>query len=195
MSDDIAPRVRDQETDRRYNREPGIAVVPDSEFSKEMERHEQFPSRWGPNPGNPYTYRPFPKMLYRAEEVSGKIVCLAAPVNPAYFTDAQELERAETRADQLNKRCTMEVQSEDEMQKAMENGWRHSPEEACQYLEERLHQRAVDETHRAYEDKGMSEKARREVIARRDELQGAHVLDMPSGAPKRKNRPPKNSKD
>jgi hypothetical protein len=43
-----------------------VIVAQDSPDAKEMVKWEQFPSVYGPVPGNPYVYRPFPKATYRA---------------------------------------------------------------------------------------------------------------------------------
>lgn len=62
------------ETHPDYNREPGVLIVPGSNFVKEVSKFEQFHTRYtaGTNgPGNPYVYRPFPKMVYRAQRWNG----------------------------------------------------------------------------------------------------------------------------
>lgn len=43
----------------------------DSNYAKEMRKHEAYPTEFGP-PGRPFVYHEFPKMLYRAERMSGK---------------------------------------------------------------------------------------------------------------------------
>lgn len=54
----------------------GVVIPVDSELGRELAKWEQFPSeRTNPAnpPGNPYVYRPFPKMVYRGGTVHGKI--------------------------------------------------------------------------------------------------------------------------
>lgn len=182
------PRPFNQETDPRYNMDPGIAVIPNSPHAKYMESIEQFPGKWGPNPGNPYVKREFPKMLYRAEEVNGKIVCYAPPPDSANFTDAQELERAEEKTRKFNGQCTFIVNSEEEMSQKMESGWRESIAEACAYLDERLRERGRQEAHREFEDRNMSPQAKAEVKAVREARGGAHVVEKPE-SPRRRGRP------
>src|SRR5262245_54529633 len=93
---DIEYKPRNQDTDPLYNREPGIALVPGSNFVKEVAKFEQFHSPFtiGAQPGNPYTYRPYPKMLYKADKFNGKIVCMGAHPNPMEFMNPAEFERA-----------------------------------------------------------------------------------------------------
>lgn len=49
----------------------GVALGPDTNYAKEMRRWEAYHSPFG-EPGRPYQFREFPKMLYRAEHVSGQ---------------------------------------------------------------------------------------------------------------------------
>ena len=44
---------------------PSIALTQGSEYAKEMRKHEATHTQWGA-PGRPYTYREFPKRLYKA---------------------------------------------------------------------------------------------------------------------------------
>ena len=155
-----------QETDLRYNaRESGLVVVPGTAFAAELEKFEQFPGRYGNNPGNPYKYRPFPKMLYRAEKYKGKVCCMAAPPDSNDFANVNEHQRAEESARRFTERCQLIVKDEREMQAAMENGYRHSPKEAVEYLEGRDRENFRAAAEREYQDRNMSEPAREEAKA------------------------------
>lgn len=184
------PRPRNQETDERYNREPGIAIVPGSNLQKEYAKFEQFPyDQWAfGRPGNPYTYRPFPKMLFRAELVNGKALCMMPAADPYGTADPRAYERAEEHARRFTERCQRIVKDEQEMSRAAEDGWRESPQEAVEYLERRETARADAAAERAYADRNMSEPAKREILAEQNATGGEHIPAMPE---KRRGRPKK----
>ena len=184
----------DQETNRDWNREPGIVVVPGSNYAKVMEKFEQFPSKYGSNPGNPYTYRPFPKMVYRAEVWQGKPVCMAAPPDPMAFPNPNDFHRAEESSRRFSERCQRIVKDESEYQIAMENGFRESPGEAVEYLEARQRAESNAAAERNYADRNMSEKAKVEAteeVKRIFSEEGRHAGEVPEKPRKRRGRPPK----
>lgn len=43
----------------------GVVFTVESNYAKEMRRHEAYPTQFGP-PGRPYVYQHYPLMLYRA---------------------------------------------------------------------------------------------------------------------------------
>jgi hypothetical protein len=178
-----------QDSDPTYNREPGIAVIPGSNYQKEMAKHEQFPhDKWAfGNPGNPYTYRPYPKMLYRAEHFNGQVRCMAAPPDSYDFKDDREFKRAEEAALRFTDKCQRIVNSQEEQARAWEDGWRESPAEAVARLEARDRELSTAAAHRAYEDRNMSEAARREIAA---ELKDAdeHLAEVPTAAERKRRR-------
>ena len=178
MSEEYKPPTN-QERDPRYNMEPGIAIVQGSAYAKEMEKFEQFPSKYGSNPGRPYVYRPFPKMLYRAQMYNGAMTCMAAPPNPLEFNDPREYERKEELARRFNESCTRIVHSEAEMSRAFEDNWREGPAEAVACLQKREQSRADAAAHRNYEDRNMSDTAKAEVKAEIEARGGEHVPEMP----------------
>src|SRR5512136_2551065 len=154
-----------QETAPEWNRQPGLVVVPGSAYAREMEKHEQFPSKYGQNPGNPYQYRPFPKMVYRAQKFQGQIRCMAAPPNAIEFPQVQDFMRSEQAADAFTKACQLTVQNEAELQRAFENGYRESPHEAVEYLEARESARSNAAAERHYQDRSLSDAAKAEAVA------------------------------
>jgi hypothetical protein len=177
---------------REYNAEPGIIIVPGSKYQQYMTQFEQFPSKItaGDQPGNPYTYRPYPKMLYRAEEFNGKVCCMAAAPDSYEFKDPREFDRAQQAAEKFTDRCQKIVGNEAEHKRAMESGWRESPTEAVEYLLARNAARSEAAAHLAYEDRNLSEPAARE---RAEELaaahaRGEHLAEVPE---KRRGRPKK----
>lgn len=169
---------KNQEIDRLYNREPGIAIIPGSNYAREMEKFEQFPSKYGQSPGNPYRYKPFPKMLYRAEHYQGAVRCMAPPPDAGEYTNMREYERHLESARRFTERCQMTVRNEAEMQKAMENGWRESPDEAVAYLRGRDDARGQAAAERNYADRGMSELAKAEKSKIEREA-GMHLEEIP----------------
>ena len=177
------------ETDPRYNTEGGVVVVPGSNYAKEMEKFEQFPSKFGSRPGNPYAYRPFPKMLYRAEHWNGKATCMAAEPNPVEYSDPREWERHQELARRFTEKCQRIVNDEREMQAAMENGWREGPLEAVEYLLGRDKDVSTATAHRHFEDRNMSEKAKAEIKAAEEEAGGAHIPEIPAKPIRRRGRP------
>lgn len=176
-----------QETHPAFNREPGVAVIPGSPFAREMAKFESFPVG-GFSAGNPYRYRPFPKMLYRAERWNGSPACMAAPPNPWEMENVDKLRHLQNLAEKFTERCQMIVQDDREMQKAMESGWRESPEEAVAYLVQRGKDVSLLDAHREYEDRNLSEAAKNEVREERAARGGDPVPEMPA---KRRGRKPR----
>lgn len=181
-----------QETHADYNAEPGIVLTPGSEYQKILLKFEQFP--WtriaqGMQPGNPYVKREFPKMLYKAHHYQGQVRCMAAPPNVGLFLSQTELLRAEEEARRFTESCQRIVQDEREFTRAMEEGWRESPQEAVEFVQAR--DRAISDAaaHRAYEDRNMSEAAQREIAEAEATIDG-HVAEVPV---KRRGRPRKSA--
>jgi hypothetical protein len=175
------------ETAAEDNREPGIVIIPGSNYAKEMAKFEQFPSKYGENPGNPYTYRPFPKMVYKAELYQGMIRCMAQ-VAPNEFVNVNEQMRAEEAARQFSEKCQRVVKNDQEYQRALEMGYRESPTEAVEYLEARQRSIAEAAAERNYADRNMSDKAKDEAkveVARAFSEEGSHAAEVPEKPIKR----------
>lgn len=187
MSETYKPT--NMETHPDYNREPGVVIVPGSNYAKEMEKYEQFPGKYGLNPGNPYTYRPFPKMLYRAETYKGVAACMAAPPSADEYRNPGEYQQADESARRFTDRCQRIVQDESEESRAKEDGWRNDPKEAIEYLEARTREVSRAAAERNYADRNMGELAKREVEAVMTESGGEHLPVMPEK--RRRGRPRK----
>jgi hypothetical protein len=179
MSDQFDPLPRNPEKDPQWNQEPGIAIVPGSNYANYMQQFEQFPSKYGSSPGNPYTYRPFPKMLYKASRFNGTPCCMAAQPDPIEFKNPAEWDRMCQLAIRFTDSCQKIVKDEREMSIAMESGWRENPQEAVEWLIERDLAISQANAHREYEDRNMSEKAKAEVKAVQDERGGEPVPEKP----------------
>lgn len=191
MSQEFRPA--NQDTDDLYNREPGIVISPGSNAAKEYSKFEQFPSKWtaGYPPGNPYVYRPYPKMLYKAQDYHGKVCCMAARPDEGEFRDPREYERAVDAAERFTQRCQKIVNDERERSIAMEQGWRESPDEAVAFVNRRNDEIGRAAAERNYEVERMSEGAQREVRAAEVANDGRHLEVMPE-AKRRRGRPRKN---
>ena len=178
MSEDYKPF--NQHSDPQYNREAGIVVVPGSNYAKEMTKFEQFPSKYtaGSQPGNPYRYRPFPKMLYRAQHWNGARACMAAPPDPVDFRDPRDFERAEEAARKFTEKCQRIVQDESEYQKAFEDSWRESPKEAIEALEARDRGIANATAERNWQDRNMGEQAKLEAAEAVAAVGGEHLPEI-----------------
>lgn len=179
---------RNVEKDPMYNREPGIVKIPGSNLAKEMAKFEQFPSEWGA-PGNPYKFRPFPKMLYRAQHWNGKPVCMAAEPNRVDYHDVNLYKQDIERAKRFNVECTRIVNDESEMAKAMEGGWRESPAEAVEFLLGRDRTVANETAIRNHEDRNLSEAAKLEAARAVEEVGGEHLPEIPEKPIRRRGRP------
>lgn len=129
-------------------------------YQKEMER-------WN----RPYTFKPFPKMLYKAHQLpSGKWATSA--------TFDSQTGGVVGSAEKFSTRCTLVVNDQAEYQRAMENGWRETPGDAMEYC--RKHQDAIGDAtaERHYADSKMSEKAQAEAKAADAEV-FEHLPEIP----------------
>lgn len=143
----------------------GRKLSPSSDEAKELAKFEQWPTPWAPKPGNPYKYRPFPKMVYRAAKWMGKIACHAV-VGPGWeFKSAEERRIKEASAEDFTKSCQRIVENEEQLQKAYEEGYRGDPLEAENFLQAREKAISTGAAERHYSDERMSEKAQREAAA------------------------------
>ena len=170
-----------------------ILITPGSEEAKEKAKWEQHHTVYtigGLQPGNPYVYRAFPKMVYRAQRTPGTgkwAVAQEPPTNFGYH-DMQEWDRACQSAAQFTKSCQFTVNNEQELKKARAEGWHESAEEALAF--HNLDKIASDAAlHRNYEDRNMSEKAKAESAAVEAETFG-HVAEIPAQPIKRRGRKP-----
>lgn len=195
MTEEPDFKPTNQERDPLYNREPGMVIIPGSNYAKEMQKFEQFPSKYGPKPGNPYVYRPFPKMVYKADSYNGKVVCMAAPPDPNEFANPDEYRRAEERARRFTEACQAIARDEREFQTLMERGYRESPTEAVELLEAKMRGRSDAAAERHFRDRNMSEQARAEAAAAEAQVfdeEGAQAGEIPEKPiRRRRGRPPK----
>lgn len=157
-------------------------ISPESEEGKELLRWEQWAQHWNGTtytPGNPYVFRPYPKMLYRAVvKDNGKAVCMEPPPQPDFFEKSHEYDRAVRLNDALNKACQRIVQSEAEHLIAKGQGWCETASEALAAHEAEQQAIGTAAAERAYADQRMSAKAQAEAHAA-DAATHEHVADVP----------------
>lgn len=146
-----------------------VVVTPESELGKELAKWEQHRTSYvGPDqqPGNPYQYRPYPKMLYKAQKTAqGKVLCLPPMPNVNAFTSQAEYLRAMAEAEALQQACVRVVESDTQERLAKGQGWSASPEEALAQFEQEEQALGNAAAEAAFAAQRMPEKARREFEA------------------------------
>ncbi len=147
-----------------------MAVVfpPETEYAKEMRRHNAYPSEFGPA-GRPFVYHEFPKMLYKAaRNAAGKI------------------ELAEH----------FKVNSELEERNMLSRGFHVGPDNAVAAIEreQQVHGELAAEREYAIRHGRHSEAAVREIRTAEAEHKG-HMPVMPETPIKRRGRKPKVAHD
>lgn len=117
----------------------GRVISPTSEEGKELQKWEQFNSHWNGEvipAGNPYVFRPYPAMLYRAiKKDNGKVVCMEPAPNPYHYTNINDFQRAELMAEAFTKSCQKIVHSESDEALARGQGWCKTPQAALDAFE------------------------------------------------------------
>jgi hypothetical protein len=107
---------------------------------------------------------------------------MAAQPDPLSFPNPSDFQRAEEAARRFTEQCQRTVNDERELQAAMENGYRSSPEEAVEYLRGRQNAESQAAAVRRYEDRNMSEAAQAEAkVAEREhfDTEGAFLGEIP----------------
>lgn len=160
-----------------------IVHQPYTTYGRELAKWEQHRTNYTSDdvpPGNPYEYRPYPKMLYKAQRhpVTGKTSVHEIPPNPILFASQQELDRAERAVEQFNRNCQRIVNTEEEHRIAKNDGWCDSTEAALEEYERRRMKDADITANRHYHDQFMSDAARREADAA-DASTDAHLPAIP----------------
>jgi len=154
----------------------GARIAPESSMGKELLKWER-PSNYRPE-SNPY-----PKMLYRAQHrqdgrrsVGEVLDSLCGGYQGA--------------AEQWSRRCQLTVNNDYEKQRAYEQGWRDTPQEALEYLEARDNAISTATAERHAADARMGELAQREAAAA-DQTTLKHLPEIPEKPIRRRGRPRK----
>ena len=175
MDFDLAPHPLDEEAPG------GLVINPHSALGKELRKWEQHRTELvprGTNPGNPYVYRPYPKMLYRAQALpNGQYGCLAQAPNPYTFERPEAFERAVLMVESFNRSCTRIVSDEGQERIAIGQGWALDPQAAMAVYEQEQQAIGNAAAEAAHAAQGMTSKARAELTAA-DASTHQHVTDV-----------------
>jgi hypothetical protein len=171
-----------------------VNLPPSSELMKELRKWEQHNTRFAMTedgdmkPGNPYVFRPYPKMLYRAQKnFAGKTVVMQPMPEAWHYASVPEYERACLEVETLNRRGQLIVDSEEKERIAAGQGWCVTQADAIEQAEREEQAIAQAAGEAAYAASRMSEKARAELKAA-DEVTHEHVVDV---QPRKRGRKPK----
>ena len=132
----------------------------------------------GTQPGNPYVYRQYPKMLYKAQrQPNGQWACMMDTPMSWQFARMEEYSQAILLKESFDKACYKIVDDEGQERLAKGQGWSLSQKEAMD-LHEREEQAMGDASaEMLYAARGMSDKANREIAAAADTTH-EHVVDV-----------------
>lgn len=163
----------------------------ESKFVKEMAKHEQHQSKWtlgDLKPGNPYVYRPYPRMLYKAHKRDNGKYEVALPVSGRHlFLNDGDWQRHMDDVLRFNSECQKTVETEREHQKAREDGWMDSMTEALDFHKKLDDMVAKAAAERNYQDRNMSDGAKAEA-AQFESEQFGHVAEIPTKAKRKYTR-------
>lgn len=189
MGDSEEYRPLNQETDPKYNAEPGIAIIPGTRAAREYAKFEQFHSKYtaGSVPGNEYRMREYPLMVYKASKWRGVVACIATVGPEEEYRDPRERERQEEAAIRFTAANQKIVKNDQEKAHAFEQGYRPSPAEAVAFVMGRDDSIAKETAHRKYDDRNMSDKAKAEIQAA--EAEAEDNLPEITRQPARRGRP------
>lgn len=159
----------------------GMVINPHSALGKELRKWEQHRSELvprGTNPGNPYVFREYPKMLYRAQQApNGQYACILPMPHPYAFEKPDLYQQAILMVDSFNRGCTRIVGNESEERVARGQGWSLDTKGAMEQRE--AEQQAIGNAaaEAAYAAQRMTERAREEMKAA-DASTSQHVTDV-----------------
>jgi hypothetical protein len=158
-------------------------VNTESEEAKEMRKWEAGYTEWGA-PGRPYVYQEYPKMLYKARRFRGAGEYMVFKDIPEY--EAPGWGRAD--AENWSRQNYCIVRDAQEYARMRSQGWSDTQEQAiarCHALDKEISTAAAE---RAYQDRNMSEPAKREIAAAEEAADGRHLAEV-ERTPVRKKRP------
>ena len=152
----------------------GAKVSTESHLGKELLKWER-PADYRPE------NHPYPKMLYRAKHRPDGRRSVMETVDSVVggYPGA---------AEQWSRQCQLTVQDDYEKQRAYEQGWRDTPREAIELLEQRDNVVSTATAERHASDLRMSEKAQAEAAAA-DQTTLKHLPEIPETKVRRKPGP------
>jgi len=173
---------------------PSVVINPHSDLGKELRKWEQHYGHLTPpgtRPGNPYVYRPYPKMLYMASrQENGQAASVLPNPHPWNYPNALDLERAQLAQENWNRGHQRIVKDEAEERLAKGQGWTETPQSAIDRYDEQQKAIAEAAAQAAFSALRMSEQAKRE-LKRADASTDAHVVDVKPISGKKRGRKPK----
>lgn len=168
--------------------ELATSVIRGTNYAKEMRKWNLPKSQGGHNADG---FERFPMMVYKAKKENGKnLAAMQEPPREAFPND-ELWRRATEMAFQFNQRAQRIVKDEAEYEAARRDGWRDTIHEAVAYLNGLDDDVAKAAAHRAYEDRNMSDAAKREIRAAEDAAEMDHVAEVPEKP--RRGRPRKSA--
>lgn len=171
---------------------PSIVINPHSELGKELRKWEQHYTHMvppGTHPGNPYVFRAFPKMLYKAQRSrAGQLVCFLPTPSPFGYDKADQYQMALHEKETFDKACQRIVKDEGEELLARGQGWCETIPAALEQAEREQRAIADAAAEAAHAALRMTDKAKRE-LADADASTHEHVTDVKPA--KKRGRPAK----
>ncbi len=149
-----------------------LVITPESQLGIEL-------AKWN----KPYVYVPFPKMLYKAQRRPDGVVSVGEADDRVFGGQPGAAEAFSTT-------CQRIVRSEDELHRALNDGWREHPKEALDQHEAMERKIADAAAQRNYEDRNMGARAKAEAESA-DAVGGMEHLPEIAEAPRRRGRPRK----
>lgn len=123
-----------------------VVINPASEIGKELRKWEQhhtahsIDENYESRPGNPYVFREYPKMLYKAmKRSSGQVACQLPPPPLHLFSGpnaTDEWQREMVAVETFNNACRKVVQDEAQERLASGQGWSTSQQGAIDRFEQ-----------------------------------------------------------
>jgi hypothetical protein len=158
----------------------GIKTAEDVEEGERLHRKHNAP--WVKGPYShlefpPYKYQEFPRMLYGLDYFDALKALAEAEDTPAYGPESKAKDDAIKRA-RVRLSTAMPIVRSEQQLRSMGPGWFLSGEEVAAELKRQQTAVETAAAHRAYEDRNMSEKAKRE-IDKFDEAADHFVAEIP----------------
>lgn len=168
--------------------ELATSIVRGTNYAKELRKWNLPKSQGGYNTDGGERY---PMMLYKAKKENGKNQAAMAEPPREMFPNDELWRRATEMAFQFNQRAQRIVKDEQEYEVARRDGWRDSIHDAVAFLNGLDDDVAKAAAHRAYEDRNMSDAAKREIREAEAAAEMNHVAEVPEK--KRRGRPRKSA--
>lgn len=172
----------------------GVVINPHTALGKELRKWEQHRTELvprGTNPGNPYVFRPYPKMLYKAQRMpNGQFTCLSQAPDPYAYERMDQYQQAVLQVDSFNRSCTRTVASDSEESIAAGQGWAVGPIEAMAQHEKTQQAIGNAAAEAEFYAKRMTANAQAELNAAHA-TSHQHVTDIAGVAKSKRGRKPK----